>query len=239
MLELFGIAKNLSLSLFKPANKKLQPGSTLRFLTLDEAKRALGNVTYFPAVDAFGKHYGEFASSFGLSNWMTRSLGGPDVFALPFEQLNKDHLALARGELTFFDVVLPLSSLSALPTLLSLLWARCITTPMSDTVSRAHSGSTEASAAMLRGAKSDKTFTAALRKANLLDTALYHQQGQHASPAGRSHRRPRRSQGGKGWQGRRQGRWQGLWPCGAPDPLCATALNARAKAGTCLSTPQP
>lgn len=159
--------------LFKPANKKLQPGSTLRFLTLDEAKRALGNVTYFPAVDAFGKHYGEFASSFGLSNWMTRSLGGPDVFALPFEQLNKDHLALARGELTFFDVVLPLSSLSALPTLLSLLWAQCITTPMSDTVSRAHSGSTEASAAMLRGAKSDKTFTAALRKANLLDTALY------------------------------------------------------------------
>ena len=32
------------------------------------------------------------------------------------------------------------------------------------------------------------------------------------SPAGRSHRRPRRRQGGKGWQGRRQGRWQGLWP---------------------------
>ena len=53
------------------------------------------------------------------------------------------------------------------------------------------------------------------------------QQGQHASPAGRSHRRPRRRQGGKGWQGRRQGRWQGLWPCGAPDPLCAAALNAR------------
>ena len=26
------------------------------------------------------------------------------------------------------------------------------------------------------------------------------QQGQHASPAGRSHRRPRRRQGGKGWQ---------------------------------------
>ena len=38
------------------------------------------------------------------------------------------------------------------------------------------------------------------------------QQGQHASPAGRSHRRPRRRQGGKGWQGRRQGRWQGWWP---------------------------
>ena len=53
------------------------------------------------------------------------------------------------------------------------------------------------------------------------------QQGQHASPAGRSHRRPRRRQGGKGWQGRRQGRWQGLWPCGAPDPLCAANLNAR------------
>ena len=53
------------------------------------------------------------------------------------------------------------------------------------------------------------------------------QQGQHASPAGRSHRRPRRRQGGKGWQGRRQGRWQGWWPCGAPDPLCAAALNAR------------
>ena len=53
------------------------------------------------------------------------------------------------------------------------------------------------------------------------------QHGQHASPAGRSHRRPRRRQGGKGWQGRRQGRWQGLWPCGAPDPLCAAALNAR------------
>ena len=29
------------------------------------------------------------------------------------------------------------------------------------------------------------------------------------------------------WQGRRQGRWQGWWPCGAPDPLCAAALNAR------------
>ena len=54
-----------------------------------------------------------------------------------------------------------------------------------------------------------------------------HSHGQHASPAGRSHRRPRRRQGGKGWQGRRQGRWQGLWPCGAPDPLCAAALNAR------------
>ena len=35
------------------------------------------------------------------------------------------------------------------------------------------------------------------------------------------------AKGGKGWQGRRQGRWQGLWPCGAPDPLCAAALNAR------------
>ena len=39
-----------------------------------------------------------------------------------------------------------------------------------------------------------------------------HSHGQHASPAGRSHRRPRRRQGGKGWQGRRQGRWQGWWP---------------------------
>ena len=52
------------------------------------------------------------------------------------------------------------------------------------------------------------------------------QQGQHASPAGRSHRRPRRRQGGKGWQGRRQGRWKGGGR-GAPDPLCAAALNAR------------
>ena len=51
------------------------------------------------------------------------------------------------------------------------------------------------------------------------------QQGQHASPAGRSHRRPRRRQGGKGWQGRRQGCWQGWWPCGAPDPLSAAALR--------------
>ena len=52
------------------------------------------------------------------------------------------------------------------------------------------------------------------------------QHGQHASPAGRSHRRPRRRQGGKGWQGRRQGRWKGGGR-GAPDPLCAAALNAR------------
>ena len=61
------------------------------------------------------------------------------------------------------------------------------------------------------------------------------QQGQHASPAGRSHRRPRRRQGGKGWQGRRQGRWQGLWPCGAPDRVarhkdprnCDSPLSSR------------
>ena len=30
----------------------------------------------------------------------------------------------------------------------------------------------------------------------------------------------------KGGKGGGKG-WQGLWPCGAPDPLCAAALNAR------------
>ena len=159
--------------MFKPANQKVQPGKAVRFITLEQAKAALEQETYFPAQDVHGRHYAEFASSFGLSNWITRSLGGPSVFSLPLGGINDSHLQAALQTLSGFDVVVPLPSLSKLPSVLSLLWGQCIAKRVPAYVSRAHSGSTNESAVMLAAAKADVPFMSALRAANAVDARLF------------------------------------------------------------------
>ena len=153
--------------LFKPLDGNR---TKYRFITVNQARKALGNTTRFPP----NHMYHEFTGSAGLDNWHVRSLAGPHVFNLSLGALNDTHLELAKAELARFQWVVPMSNLSDAPIWLRRLLGVCIRV---DSIDMATAGSHSASSpwhhAQREAAMRDSAFVAAVEAHNRLDQKLY------------------------------------------------------------------
>ena len=152
--------------LFKP------PGHArkgFRFISIDQAKAALANTTWFGGSDDQQASRHEFTGSSALNNWHVRSLAGPFVYLLPLGAVTKRHELQARQQLAEFQVILPMENLTVLPAWLSHRMGLCIDAPIGDDASGTHSGVGAERDAALR----DKDFMDALSRHNSLDEELY------------------------------------------------------------------